>query len=233
MSNANDNSGKVYKYLSSERFFQHIDKYLSGELFFSEWDKLNDPMEGFFTYKKSENNEALLDTIKDEKYSKRICTTSETMDNFLLWSHYADKHKGICLCIKIDDDKCNNNSIHHAKLIYAPEVSYIKEISDFDAEEQVKKILLTKLNYWEYENEYRFLIKDKEPGMYKIGTLEEIILGTKNLYIEFFKQYVDFKKIKVKVSRAIIDHTDGHITTCLLNGTEECRSAKPLPQDAR
>ena len=54
--------------------------------------------------------------------------------------------------------------------------------------------------------------------MYKIGTLTEIILGAKNLYIEFFKRYV--KLNKVKVSRAIINPTNGHIKTDQLNGTE-------------
>ena len=157
MPNANDNSGKVYKYLSSERFFQHIDEYLLGKLYFSEWDKLNDPMEGFFTHKKSENNNALLEIIKEEKYSTKICATSETKDNFLLWSHYADSHKGICLCIKVDDDECDNNSIHHAKLIYAPEVIHIKDIENDTSEKQVEKILLKKLDYWKYEEEYRFL----------------------------------------------------------------------------
>lgn len=39
---------------------------------------------------------------------KGITCFSETNDNILMWSHYSNKHEGICLGFDIDEKTCKN-----------------------------------------------------------------------------------------------------------------------------
>jgi len=67
-----------------------------------------------------------------------------------LWSHYADKHRGICLGLEIPIVELN-------KIIYVPErFEYEPESKDYH------KLLLTKYEAWNYEDELRKIIKIKK-----------------------------------------------------------------------
>jgi len=86
------------------------------------------------------------------------CVTSDEANN-LMWSHYANSHRGFC--IEWDADK-----------IAASKVEYRQDIADFeiidfletryglDPEneigEKIWQSLLVKLEEWDYESEYRF-----------------------------------------------------------------------------
>lgn len=101
--------------------------------------------------------------------SNGIFSVSETPRNPLMWAHYADQHKG--LCIGFNDDifsemkKPEDNSIGF--LEFKPvKVNYDNYRFDrqaiFDAEtivfDAVKKHLLTKSDEWIYEKEHRCIL---------------------------------------------------------------------------
>ena len=73
---------------------------------------------------------------------------SKTWRNPVLWSHYADKHKGICLGFDVP-----------SKLLR--KVEYLPRRLPFDQwvpEEGIGPLFWTKFQHWEYEAEYRRII---------------------------------------------------------------------------
>jgi hypothetical protein len=105
----------------------------------------------------------------------------------LMWSHYADSHKGFCI-------EFRSEHIHADKVLYQdsiPQIELAKMLAmpvKPDCEDHIgKKIwhaLHTKLNEWDYEEEYRFQydkkLKPEEKIMkvpYTPDFLESVIFG--------------------------------------------------------
>jgi hypothetical protein len=149
---------------------------------------------------------------QDELLNKRGCTCfSEVNDNILMWSHYADGHKGICL----EFDTSSSLFGKAKKVDYFPNLPSINPIkllfgSDNEIVEEIKKTLFTKYKCWDYEKEWR--LYHKEPNKeYGYGTalksvyfglavnsadLEIVCLTLKgqNKDIKFYKAYKDKSK---------------------------------------
>lgn len=128
-----------------------------------------------FASDKKENNQTVF-AIKDR----------------LMWSHYADEHKGICIKYQF---KFNPYSIQK---IYANlksitnwlKINYIEEITFGDIAKASKQLLLaTKQSDWGYENEFRLfhydpLIKEEQSHVQIRledlgGQIKAIILGSR------------------------------------------------------
>jgi len=108
---------------------------------------------------------------------------SENWNNPVLWSHYADKHKGICLGFDVTDGMLIK-AVYSNKLVPVKLDKTVK--TPRFTEQFMKKLLATKFSHWKYEEEYRLYVKlDKdtmEDGLYfynfsKYLILREIILG--------------------------------------------------------
>jgi hypothetical protein len=97
-------------------------------------------------------------------------------DNLLMWAHYSDNHKGVCL--KFDILKDIQTFSIPIKINYDdnyPMVNPMFQNNDF-----AKLKFFTKSVAWEYENEYR-LIRDVPPGYQSFLSqcLVEVIFGCK------------------------------------------------------
>ena len=90
---------RLFWYRSRENFAKYIDNYLQGKIHFSSWRNVNDPMEGYFTYYPQYD---VISQLISEKNKYKICCFSKSYSNFLLWSHYAKDHKGVCLEYEFD-----------------------------------------------------------------------------------------------------------------------------------
>jgi len=135
---------------------------------------LNDPFELIFEMNSSGESpvadqlEAMMDwkTLKDKM---GVISFTKSPLNLLMWSHYAQGHKGICLKFKI------NNKDRYSKKF--KEISYSDKIKKYEDNE----IFWTKASDWSYEQEVRFIsVSDcnKHVKLDQIGLdLEEIILG--------------------------------------------------------
>ncbi|MDR3681235.1 MAG: DUF2971 domain-containing protein [Flavipsychrobacter sp.] len=79
---------------------------------------------------------------------------SERNDNALMWSHYADKHTGICLMFEWEK---------HASFFMGYKVQYKNTIPEVyysgNGLFETGNIILTKLAHWSYEQEVRSVIK--------------------------------------------------------------------------
>jgi Protein of unknown function (DUF2971) len=113
-----------------------------------------------------------------------LCTT-RAWESPVMWAHYGDRHRGVCLGFDITDAE-----VHQVR--YSPErlTGLLKHIGGgaHMLEKQFKAILTTKFKDWEYEREWRLFasLSDRDPvdGKYYLNfephiTLREVILGSR------------------------------------------------------
>lgn len=147
--------------------YRNISKYtiyniLNNKIWFGDVKEFNDPVDPYLKINPLYNN--ILDRIKV------VCLTTNN-DNTLMWSHYADKHQGICIEYDI-------TSIFSRRNFILKKINYNKIFKNYD----VKNYLLfnsiktsdnknidyaidaftVKSKDWEYEDEYRILFYDEK-----------------------------------------------------------------------
>lgn len=136
----------------------------------SKLDELNDPFE-FLSVRGEEQSirqqfRKMKTTISK---TKGIISFSKNWRNPLLWGHYADNHKGVCLGMEIPDQLLN-------KIIYASSRLEIRHPID---ECWMEKMINTKFRHWRYENEHRIFAELRTPdhdGIYYAEFSENLIL---------------------------------------------------------
>lgn len=143
-----------------------------------------------------------------EKISSKSGITSfcGSNDNILMWSHYSDSHKGICL--KFDILKSPETFVYPTKVNYStryPIFNYLK-----NTEEILKFLFLTKAKCWEYEQELRVI--KTEVGKYDFSStsLVEVTFGcrTDKKDIEKYKKILLNKKYDADLKIAIPSSTN-------------------------
>lgn len=78
-----------YKYRSLSNIQFALDILVNHRLYASEFTKLNDPMEGLFTYDQSRYGQWIADALCSEKARWRILSLCEDPKNMLMWSFVA------------------------------------------------------------------------------------------------------------------------------------------------
>jgi hypothetical protein len=134
----------------------------------SKFLQLNDPMEGVFS---TTMNEAEIESIFELKCKYRICSFSgkNAFGNPLMWGYYANGFKGVAIEIEVIDDVAKKYCVE-----YVPAALTIEKPS----QENVERILRTKLDIWKHEEEYRFLTgSEDDPREQEIGKITAIYFG--------------------------------------------------------
>ena len=131
-------------------------------------DRFNDPMDPILNVWIKINKEKEKDVIQ-KKFFKvleralkdvRMCCLSEVVGNNarfkpLMWSHYGDKHKGICIKYRIDNETiAAHNYGDHVILMKKVPYRENKLMSDYIT---LENALSAKASCWSYENEYRLI----------------------------------------------------------------------------
>lgn len=103
-----------------------------------------------------------------------VFCVSTKRDDILMWSHYADSHKGVCL----EFDGMSPLMARAQKVDYSPKRVPINQYAD-DSMAKMEKAMLTKSECWTYEAEWRLLRLEDGPGsvQYRPSNLTGIILG--------------------------------------------------------
>lgn len=105
-----------------------------------------------------------------------ICSFSEVYDDILMWSHYADSHRGICLRFKASSYTPFFNEAQQVE--YQVDYPCIDILND-DDNKKLLKILFTKSKHWEYEYEWRITNYKEGAGehIFPAELLDGVILG--------------------------------------------------------
>lgn len=146
-------------------------------------------------------------TAKKEEY--KVSCFSKKRDNVLMWSHYAEKHKGICIGFdfphKVDEKFILSN------------VKYLNQITPVCGKATFEKVMLywltTKSSVWQYEDEVRALLQDK--GNEKLISfdkkhIKEVIFGCNVSNQKIYDALKKLEKAKLDMSsinfnRTVID----------------------------
>lgn len=107
--------------------------------------------------------EAFIEAQKDKINRSSICCFSMDYKSTTMWSHYADRHNGVCL---VFDYSINNPFIYiNPNQISSFPVDY-DNYSKFNYLSSktggIKKLFGTKSKDWEYESEYRIVLLENQ-----------------------------------------------------------------------
>lgn len=108
----------------------------------------------------------------------RVCCFSELQDEILMWSHYADFHRGMCLEFDVKRLVFNGGKdlIPIFKINYSPNVVQ----TNFEKEQSIAGInaYTNKFDRWDYEKEYRAIITRPESKVhFDPGALVSVTFG--------------------------------------------------------
>lgn len=94
-------------------------------------------------------------TKKHSREKAGILCLAKSFENILMWAHYADSHRGFALEVDISvlEDRFFPLKVRYEKNI--PHMEYLKDPNEFFI-----NWALTKSTHWEYEEEYRMIIRD-------------------------------------------------------------------------
>ncbi|BEQ17073.1 DUF2971 domain-containing protein [Desulfoferula mesophila] len=120
------------------------------------------------------NFNTIRENLKKRFYQNGILCLTEVPDNLLMWSHYANGHRGFCLCFE------HNNPFFGESV----QVEYIEEYPEitgpsYPEEEEIRATVFSKSKIWEYEKEWR-LVKiggGKQDHVYPEGALKAVFFG--------------------------------------------------------
>lgn len=117
-----------------------------------------------------------------------VLSLSKIPDSTLMWSHYADEHKGAVVEFRIDLSKKFSLKSSHADLICL-DVRYSKERPVIlwngrpsTPSTVLERLILTKSDVWAYEQESRVLKSYGGEGIFEYdpSVLSAVVLGARN-----------------------------------------------------
>jgi hypothetical protein len=156
-------------------------------------DELNDPFELLSAQLTDKDMRKLSKTLHAHwTKTKGVICFSDNMSSPLMWAHYAEKHKGMCLGFEIPalrDDW--DNSIIRPMWYETERLKFELAKIQASADERfafIRALLHTKARAWEYEREYRMMadLKEKQAnGFYYVDfgpsmVLREVIIGCRS-----------------------------------------------------
>jgi Protein of unknown function (DUF2971) len=154
--------------------------------------KLNDPFEFFGANLSEPNLRRAFSKMKEAMAKNRgIICFSRSWRNPVQWSHYADKHHGLCLGFDIPSK--NLAAVNYSPTRFRVDVTKLANIQSIDLE-TAKALLFTKYSHWRYEQEMR-----------TFTTLEKIDTGS-GLYFADFSESLQLREVIVGALSDVTEH---------------------------
>lgn len=134
-------------------------------------------------------------TIMDTRRRCHVCCFSEHPDSILMWSHYADQHRGVALGFDVRKlMKWSPNKLK--KVVYSTRLPIVFDRTTLPRDmisgktrniDNLEVLILAKANIWSYEDEWRCIHKNKGNALgdctdirFPREALSEVILGCKS-----------------------------------------------------
>ena len=223
---------KLYDEATMELDEYTLDILVNNRIYFSKPSEFNDPYDFLLELDMSKNNisdfknalsamtesdaESLLVNEFRDNYAVFCATKSHK--NMLMWSHYGDNHKGICICMKTySDPSIEKESLYvkseqfkkienRSKYTYYPfsPVDYSQsrapkfDVAKYMAIGGVPEFMLAKSDVWSYEDELRAVMVISNTDCQTI-TLED------NQIVEIFFG----SKVPKLIKNKLIDRLEG------------------------
>lgn len=193
----------IFKYRDFNK--SSLELLINRQIWFAKPDTLNDPFECQMIFKDILKAIWLTHDIADDFKNKieqqteeilltsGICSFSKVRQNQLMWSHYADEHKGFCIGFEKEKLKSELPEIKEITVNYQDDYPYndIMEIindcienldGDFSnviIQSIVRKIIQTKYTNWRYEREVRLTSYEYGAFAFSPKAVNSIAFGLK------------------------------------------------------
>jgi hypothetical protein len=171
-------------------------------------DQLNDPFEmvGFASRNRDERQAFAEVKAGLARYSGVLCF-SGNWSNPVQWSHYADRHKGLCLGFDVPEALLTRVKYRSKRLKPDPQAIKEMQAEGAAAQEMMLNLVTTKFSHWRYEHEHRMFVRLEERdarGLYFCDfsenlALREAIVGSES-----------------SISRAQLKRALGRMSTCVV-----------------
>ncbi len=130
-----------------------------GYIWAAAYHQMNDPMEGTFFARhqgaRDSHFRRILESIRESKQQTGIACFSETPTNELMWAHYADEFRGICIAYDFSDLRESlEGNVAFSRLFYTENPPDL-DLGVNDLETDVRRVLSSKSQKWGYEREWR------------------------------------------------------------------------------
>lgn len=182
----------LFKFKSAktiEDITRDIQTMMNDEIWFSGVEYLNDPFEKVYSTKTLEKYDYTEQIVTDffipfqkdidEYYNKvGILSLCEENTNSVMWSHYADNHKGYCVEYNLNSNSINQLNFENEDEVFLMKVEYEDTPIDFlSLPSNFQFYLRRKSKLWAYENELRYISSKK--GLHKVPSdaIKAIYLG--------------------------------------------------------
>lgn len=104
-----------------------------------------------------------------------VCSLSEINDDILMWSHYADGHKGFCL----EFSRVPENIFEYAQPVKYPDSDEFPYVDYWNVQkdeliEDIIQIVTTKSRHWSYEKEWRAIDRPSSSDESYKGHVEKL-----------------------------------------------------------
>ena len=176
---------RVYHFLSKQ---YGMDDLLKRRLKIATLSDLNDPFELLAVSLSDSAVRRAFRKMKEELSRRRgLLCFSRDWHNPVQWSHYADKHRGVCLGFDVPDD-CLLGISYETKRLEVQLEKHLQQDGTIQPELS-RQLLTTKFADWQYEDEVRMFLKPEdvyeELGLHFYAfsqylTLREVILGPRS-----------------------------------------------------
>lgn len=208
----------LYKYVSLDRVPDILDNH---RLYLSDGKNFNDPFEITVTDKKNHKIRHI--------EGLHILSLTNSFRNKLIWSHYTDSHKGVCITVKVPNNLVYPICYSTKRIYEDSDIDNIISLStkitkksvekDFSLLSKDKKIAYVKDKKWMYEKEYRVVFdKSDEAGLIYHDGKWFISVKITNIYLganfdrnkaETQRKIIEAcKRNKVKITQMVLSDTD-------------------------
>jgi len=161
-------SGKAF------RFTQDI--FVNRRLYVPTAKVLNDPNEGVATIDIKNQYWAWGNQLEERNRQNniRLCAMTQEYRSPVVWAHYADEYRGICL--ELDTDEIDTSDGILKPVTYSNVVPVIGHNTGAD----VREAFLNKTKEWAYEKEWRYISTDASPFLSLTeNTIRRVLLGAR------------------------------------------------------
>lgn len=174
-----------YRSLDPKKAQRELNAISNATLYCSTFDRLNDPMEGSYrkltspTFLKELDEPVFSDSLTNQKQILGICSFSETHNDNMMWAHYADEYRGMCIAYRF-------SSLRHAlpKSVYFTRISYrdnapTPKRKAARVEEEAYRLLSCKGYKWQFEREWRMLSSQGTISYKNPKVVTDVYLGSR------------------------------------------------------
>lgn len=190
----------LYKYRAINK--RLIESIINQTLYFARPEALNDPFDCRIDLQKAFSRAAMFATAERRDFlssflatpeffrnwrstfdAMGVCCFSRTIEETLMWSHYAEEHKGVCLEYQFRGPSLigDISAAQNVEYLDEPLVPWLVENAPMDmtefAKELVFRYLRTKCPAWAYEQESRIIRQESGPFRFRGVLLTEVCFG--------------------------------------------------------